>query len=617
MEAAGFSIGLSGLIAVVDSAFSLCQYVNRIREFADDVSEQLFRVENESEKANCWAIEMSRFATVEGTARDKNSRNGGGNQIIEKDTIREIMEKRVEICLSRLEKALKEAENIIKSKELTKTHTEHETSQKSLSAAVLPIVSTLGMGAALPRLRLKLMEQKRLKTLEGMALRKKVKYTFKPWGTDDHKKLNDLIQVLAYWNGELWSLLSRQMQDQLQFQVSCAIMSRTNDASTLSVIGTAVSGVSPALSATANLSRERLSLEQSNTPINVETLLLEWSSVHFPSQLSSVKSRYLLARLKTNPQANSLLIDWVRYEYLKKEERDIAQARIAQICALLSAAKNPEALQLLPSAGYVEDVVRKRYGILLSVPQTLQSQSRDLAGVFSLAEVLNMNKPHAARGLASIKPSLPQRFRLARKLVYSFMQLHSARWLHKGFRGEKVVFFATKDRHAEGDKLPTADFDNPYVVGFEFARQSGVENISLPILRDPGDQIYVHPDLLAEDALATAEAGGETVVLPAQRYNQSYDLYSLALVLIEIGLWQPLSTYVKPNTPAAHLGGEFKKLAARNLAHTMGPGYRDVVVKMLGWEMAQADEETGWVEGLDRAYLEIVKPLEECSCGLS
>ncbi|KAI0377038.1 hypothetical protein F5Y04DRAFT_193010 [Hypomontagnella monticulosa] len=617
METAGFAIGLSGLIAVVDGAFSLCQYVNKIREFADDVSEQLFRVENESEKANCWAIEMSRFATVEGTAKGNISGNGGGSQIIEKDTIREIMEKRIEICLSRLEKALKDAENIIKSKELTKSHTKDEPKEKSLSAAVLPIVSTLSMGAASSQLRMKLMEQKRLKTLEGMALRKKVKYTFKPWGTDDRKKLDDLIQVLAYWNGELWSLLSRQMQDRLQFQVSCAIMSRTNDASSLSVIGTVASRVSPGLSATANLSRERLSLEQSSTPINVETLLLEWSTVHFPSRFSSAKGRYPLAGLKTSPQTDSLLVDWVRYEYLKKEQREIAQERIAQICALLSAAKDPGALQLLPSAGYVEDVVRKRYGILLTVPPTLQSQSRTLAGVFSLAEVLNMNKPRATRELANIKPSLPQRFQLARKLVYSFMQLHSARWLHKGFRSEKVIFFATTDKHAEGDELPTANYDNPYVVGFEFARQSGVENVSLPILRDPGNQIYVHPDLLADDALATAEAGGEAVVLPAQRYNQAYDLYSLALVLIEIGLWQPLSTFVKPNTPVANLGGEFKKLAARNLAHTMGPGYRDVVITMLGWEMAQVDEETGWVEGLDRAYLEIVKPLEECSCGLS
>ena len=74
---------------------------------------------------------------------------------------------------------------------------------------------------------------------------------------------------------------------------------------------------------------------------------------------------------------------------------------------------------------------------------------------------------------------------------------------------------------------------------------------------------------------------------------------------------------MKPNTLVANLGGEFKKLAARNLAHTMGPGYRDVVITMLGWEMAQVDEETEWVEGLDRAYLEIVRPLEECSCGLS
>lgn len=626
METAAFVIGLSGLIGVVDKAFSVCQYVNEIREFAQNISEQLFKVENESEKASCWAIEMSQFAALDGAARDANPGNDGGDQNIERTTIRETMEQRVEICLIRLGKALKDAENIIKSQELTKNHTKVGPKQMSLQDAVFTTVPIVSLGVGIPELRVKLREQKRLRTLEGMALRKKVKYTFKPWGTDDRKRLDAVIQDMAYWNGELWSLLSRQMQERCQFQVSCAIMARTNDSATLSAIEAAIPDVPPNLSATAGLGREKLFLERSNTPVNIGLLFHEWKAVHF----SAKETRYPLVKLATDTQRSSLLVDWARYGHLQSGQRSIAQQRIAQICTLLSAANNPEAIQLLPSAGYMEDVVRKRYGILLQIPPALQSKETTLVGVFSLIEVLEMNKPGARRELANLKPSLPQRLRLVRKLVYSFIQLHSARWFHKGFRSDKVVFFATKNRHAEGDENPSVDFEKPYVVGFEFARPFGNENVSLPILRDPGNQIYIHPDLLASDALedgdTAAATGTDAHGVLGPRFIQAYDLYSLALVLIEIGLWQPLSTFVKPDAPAASLRGEFEKLATRNLAHTMGPGYRDAVVNMLRWQTAGAaaegargvvDEESRWTDGLDRAYWEVVRPLEECACGLS
>ena len=59
----------------------------------------------------------------------------------------------------------------------------------------------------------------------------------------------------------------------------------------------------------------------------------------------------------------------------------------------------------------------------------------------------------------------------------------------------------------------------------QFSRYHGVD---VDIDSRPKINIYQHPDKVAN---------------PARRFRHSYDMYSLGLVLLEIGLWQNLETF--------------------------------------------------------------------------
>lgn len=86
--------------------------------------------------------------------------------------------------------------------------------------------------------------------------------------------------------------------------------------------------------------------------------------------------------------------------------------------------------------------------------------------------------------------------------------------------------------------------------------------------------LYRHPDL--RQPISAFET------LPA--YHRKYDLYSLGLVLFEIGMWQRLDGFRKPNlTPEAFLARLLTYLD-RDMPMLMGERYRQVVAKCISGE---------------------------------
>ena len=91
-----------------------------------------------------------------------------------------------------------------------------------------------------------------------------------------------------------------------------------------------------------------------------------------------------------------------------------------------------------------------------------------------------------------------------------------------------------------------------------------------------------------------------------QRYRQSFDYYSLGLVLLEIGLWDTIVT----STEADSTTMLRKVLMAKRLpllGFTMGQAYSDVVTSCLDgsfdyWEKAGEDV-------LQKFYTLVIRPL--------
>lgn len=270
--------------------------------------------------------------------------------------------------------------------------------------------------------------------------------------------------------------------------------------------------------------------------------------------------------------------------------------------ALLNTSKPPN-LRTLTSDGYVDDSLKKRYGLLLQLPNQATSISPELPDVLSLGEILETSQTYA-------RPTLAERFQLAQRITTTFMELHNSRWLHKGFTSAKVIFISTS-----GPNISTKiSYNDPYIVGFEFSRPTGRSNVSLPVVLNPGTEIYMHPRLRE---LNSGSYGEETVT----RYRRGYDLYSLSLVLLEIALWQPLSAFAKKKFTPEKLHARFITIVEQNVAHTMGSNYKNAILAGLRWlessESAvgcSSDGDESDAGQLQRMYWEIVRPIESCAC---
>ncbi len=184
------------------------------------------------------------------------------------------------------------------------------------------------------------------------------------------------------------------------------------------------------------------------------------------------------------------------------------------------------------------------------------------------------------------RPDLDQRLQLAQQLAGCVYSFGLVRWFHKDFSSRNVVFF---------QGLSGVLFDSPFVVGFSVSRpDSNTEksfNKDLDAL-----STHLHPDLRIKSA--------------AQRpsYHRKYEMYSLGLVLLEIGMWRPISKVIDGGLKMEP--SEFKKTVVgrcrEKLGFYVGPKYRDVVLHCL----TCADQDVGeTASSLNTLYWTVVLEL--------
>lgn len=116
------------------------------------------------------------------------------------------------------------------------------------------------------------------------------------------------------------------------------------------------------------------------------------------------------------------------------------------------------------------------------------------------------------------KPNLTHRITLAHKIAQCLLYLHAVNWLHKALRSSNILFFPSPDAEL--------DVRSPYVTGFDNSRRSRFDEATTQVSRIGRMEVYRHPDTQLDG--------------PLLAYRKTFDIYSLGLVLAEIGLWQPI-----------------------------------------------------------------------------
>jgi hypothetical protein len=130
------------------------------------------------------------------------------------------------------------------------------------------------------------------------------------------------------------------------------------------------------------------------------------------------------------------------------------------------------------------------------------------------------------------------------------------------------------------DPVGKIKYDKPFITGFDFARpdRPGEESLSM---RPSKFDIYRHPEIRA------TKPSSDTTKPSSSRMH---DVFSLGLVLFEIGMWTPLESYLKANLGAEDFRRRIQGYVDRDLALWMGDRFTNAVKSCLSGEYLEKSE---------------------------
>lgn len=273
----------------------------------------------------------------------------------------------------------------------------------------------------------------------------------------------------------------------------------------------------------------------------------------------------------------TVLLEWkdvVASDGDNKHSQLVAQ-RIEHLARLL-AVDAPKAadFRVLDCLGYFadDDRERSRYGYVFALPPG--SAARPPA---SLLQLLARTGPNARL------PDLGDRFRIAQALAAALLRLHDCGWIHTAFRSDAVLFFFCEDEGGAGggygDDVEEEGGDKlalhaPYIAGFGYSKPADPAASTLEFSRpSAAHDLYRHPEIVRRRR--------NTHNVSTVRHAQRHDLYSLAIVLLEIGLWEQIQMTWKAKYSLDEFRDKLLRVYVPKLGHKMGAAYRDVVRDLL------------------------------------
>lgn len=262
-------------------------------------------------------------------------------------------------------------------------------------------------------------------------------------------------------------------------------------------------------------------------------------------------------------QGESVLVDWrcCRDDTWRRQNPKAFRQRTESLTKILNSDLRPLGLgTILHCVGYL-DHNSNVTGYAFRLPSDVQPGQKPV----TLHQLLTS----VSKG--SDVPDLGERFELAKALVSTVFEIHNLGWMHKNIQPKHILFWPkpyTKDE---------LNLSKPYLVGFDISRPNQPGEFSEKPISNPEDDLYRHPFYKGVNS---------------QSFLPSFDMYSLGVILYEIGLWRcvsyqnPRRSSTRPSleTHYSHpnyiekvvMGGSIVELK-----RFMGARYRDAVTACL------------------------------------
>ncbi|TPX19417.1 hypothetical protein DIZ76_017206 [Coccidioides immitis] len=279
---------------------------------------------------------------------------------------------------------------------------------------------------------------------------------------------------------------------------------------------------------------------------------------HSPARFMAgdFSSRNVIIEYKPHP--THIRSDKLGYEILQQE--------IGELAAALSSLY-PKSVGLLKCVGIFHEEDPPSFALVHEIPFQIEENPVSLKALISKKDV-------EMRRLLPAHP-LNERFELARKVAAGVLFLHSIAWVHKAIRSQNILVIERMATSSSPKKRFPYALGNPYLVNFQSSRSNDAET-------DPSfrggirweEDIYHHPD-----------RQGFRQDSEHARYLMVHDIYSLGVVLLELGIWRPLEKYsAKLRDSAPPSRRDFLVELAEETQVAMGRRYRDLVIWCLKLE---------------------------------
>ena len=247
--------------------------------------------------------------------------------------------------------------------------------------------------------------------------------------------------------------------------------------------------------------------------------------------------------------------------------------------------------------GYFEDAAQPRFGIVYELPVSVYAGSADLHKPVeelmpvTLLSVLQTGS-RSLHNPNTVTPPLEDRFRLAFTLGITFSKIHAECFVHKNLNSSNILVFKRSRRPSTNSRALHYTLRSPIIASFDLFSDYDIE----PTATAQTLNIYRHPD----DPKCTGVAD--------QQHSLQCDMYSLGLILLEVGLWQPLADLWKPKYTLQDFKQRIEDVYIRRLASKCGTAYMQVVRDCF-WA---ADFRGSNEQELAQVYHRIIIRLQRC-----